>query len=511
MISTTTAGFLISIIVLFWMWCKRTYSYWKRHGIPYVKPLPIIGTLKDVFKMEKNVALHIADMYNYPGMEKEPVVGIYVLHQPALVIREPLLIKSVLIKEFHNFHDRYCKIDESVDRFGSLNLFFAKYDIWRDMRKKLAPTFTNGKLKLMFPLLTEIANELEAYLLKKGDEYITEVKNICGLFTTDSIASTGYGIQVGSFQNPYSEFAAQNYNNHQSIPAHDHFIMFLLPKISKLVRAQMFRKKYDRFLRDCLKHVMDKRKESGKERNDLIDTLIRLCKEAEGSDEYPDKDLYIDAILAQGAVFIVAGYETSLSAIAFTLYLLAKSPKLQKRLREEIKKILHEGKGEVTYEALKSMEYLDMVMRESLRLYPAVGFLERKHHAMDGEFSLEPYHKFKIPNGMPIFISNYAIHRDPLYWPNPEVFDPERFSPQNKEGISPYAYLPFGLGPRSCMGGRLGLLISKVGVLYFLKNYEVRQCPQTVEKMSFNPNMLTLECKDDIILQFVKDPLWRNA
>lgn len=89
------------------------------------------------------------------------------------------------------------------------------------------------------------------------------------------------------------------------------------------------------------------------------------------------------------------------------------------------------------------------------------------------------------------------------------MFDPERFSPQNKEGISPYAYLPFGLGPRSCMGGRLGLLISKVGVLYFLKNYEIRHCSQTVEKMSFNPNMLTLECKDDINLEFIKDPLWK--
>uniref|UniRef100_A0A1I8M8W3 Uncharacterized protein n=1 Tax=Musca domestica TaxID=7370 RepID=A0A1I8M8W3_MUSDO len=189
---------LLIAVALFVAWCRSTYTYWKRYGIPYVKPLPLIGTLKDVFRMEKNVALHIADMYNYRGMEKEPVVGIYVLHQPALVIREPLLIKSVLIKEFYNFHDRYCRIDESVDRFGSLNLFFAKYEIWRDMRKKLAPTFTNGKLKLMFPLLTEIGDELEKYLLKKGDNFIAEIKAICGLFTTDAIASTGYGIQQSS-------------------------------------------------------------------------------------------------------------------------------------------------------------------------------------------------------------------------------------------------------------------------------------------------------------------------
>lgn len=151
----TTVLFL-SAVFLFILWYKRTYSYWRRHGIPHVKPLPVIGTMKDVFKLEKNVALHIADMYNYPGMEKEPVVGIYVLHKPALVIREPLMIKSVLIKEFHNFHERYCELDESVDRFGALNLFFVKYDIWKDLRKKLAPTFTNGRLKLMFPLLTEV-------------------------------------------------------------------------------------------------------------------------------------------------------------------------------------------------------------------------------------------------------------------------------------------------------------------------------------------------------------------
>lgn len=259
----------------------------------------------------------------------------------------------------------------------------------------------------------QIGVELDKYLLKRGDRFVAEVKHLCSLFTTDAIASTAYGIQVKSFQNPYSEFADQNCNNHQSIPIHDHLVMFLLPKMSKIIRAQMFRKKYDKFLRSCLKDVMDERRKLGEERGDLIDTLIRLCKEVEESDKYSNKELHIDAILAQGAVFIVAGYETSLSVIAFTLYLLAKHPEVQKRLRAEIKKTLEMGRGEVLYENLKSMEYLDMVVRESLRLYPALGFVERKHTRHE-TFSLEPYYKFQIPDGMPIFISTYAIHRDPL-------------------------------------------------------------------------------------------------
>lgn len=148
---------LISLFLsLFAVWCLRTYTFWQRFGIPYIKPLPLIGTLKDVLTFKKNVGLHFYDIYKNPAFAKEPVVGIYMLHQPALLIRDPELIKSMLIKNFHNFHDRYANVDGKIDHFGALNLFVSKYETWSKMRPKFSPTFSSGKLKQIFPSMLEV-------------------------------------------------------------------------------------------------------------------------------------------------------------------------------------------------------------------------------------------------------------------------------------------------------------------------------------------------------------------
>lgn len=156
MLLSITLGLISLILLLFVAWCTRTYSYWQRHGIPYVKPIPLIGTLKDVLTLKKNISVHLRDIYNDEAFKNEPVVGIYMLHQPALLIRDPELIKSIFVRKFQNFRDRYAYIDPKVDPFGGLNLFTAKYDTWSNIRPKFSPLFSSVKLKQMFPLMVEV-------------------------------------------------------------------------------------------------------------------------------------------------------------------------------------------------------------------------------------------------------------------------------------------------------------------------------------------------------------------
>lgn len=237
------------------------------------------------------------------------------------------------------------------------------------------------------------------------------------MYTTDQITSIAFGIQTQSFENPINEFVSQNNDNIKERSTYKVIIMLLMPRLSSLFRSEMFTQKYQTFLRSCMNRVIEERILSGLTRNDLIDTLIKLRQEADvdGVDKNQQKH-YDDVLLAQASAFYLGGYETTLNTIAFALDLLAKHPEIQKRLRAEIKNVLEQFEGNITYMSVSSMQYLDMVIKECLRLYPIVAFLEREHNGKDfslGRFSLMPHQDFSLPDRMPVFVSALGMHRDP--------------------------------------------------------------------------------------------------
>ncbi|PIO29923.1 hypothetical protein AB205_0125460 [Aquarana catesbeiana] len=176
--------------------------------------------------------------------------------------------------------------------------------------------------------------------------------------------------------------------------------------------------------------------------------------------------------MAQGLIFIIAGYETTSTTLMFTAYLLATHPDVQTKLQEEIETHLP-NKAPPTYEALMQMEYLDMVIHETLRLYPAAGRLERvckKTTEING---------VTIPEGVVTVIPAYVLHRDPSLWADPEEFRPERFGKENKETQDPYTFLPFGFGPRNCIGMRFAMVNMKAAIILLLQNFSFRTCKDT--------------------------------
>lgn len=184
--------------------------------------------------------------------------------------------------------------------------------------------------------------------------------------------------------------------------------------------------------------------------------------------------LTIDDITAQAVVFFLGGFDTSASLMCFTGYELAVNPEVQKKLKEEVLKTFHECNGKITYEKLLNMKYLDMVICESLRKWTQAVFLDRK---CTKEFEIQPEKSsetpVKIREGDILLIPVCAIHHDPKYYPDPEVFDPERFSDENKDKIKAGTYLPFGIGPRNCIGSRFALLETKLLCYYLLLNFEI--------------------------------------
>lgn len=157
-------------------------------------------------------------------------------------------------------------------------------------------------------------------------------------------------------------------------------------------------------------------------------------------------------LVAQCLIFFLAGFETSSSALSFAAHELGANPDIQQKLYKEIKTVNDEiGGKRISYDALQKMKYLDQVVSETLRKWPLGVQIDRicvKDYVYDDGDKL----KFHIEKGTNVVFSLYGVHRDPKYYSDPEKFDPERFSNENKHNILPGTYAPFGIGPRNCIG-----------------------------------------------------------
>nr|XP_037290237.1 cytochrome P450 3A4-like [Rhipicephalus microplus] len=200
-------------------------------------------------------------------------------------------------------------------------------------------------------------------------------------------------------------------------------------------------------------------------------------------------------ILANGFSFFTAGFETTGSSMAFLSYLLAKHQDIQDRLREDALAVLKRD-GAFTYDNVFGIKYLDQIISESLRFYsPVVGFTTRR-------CAREYVHKdMKIPAGTSIVIPNHHLSHDPNFWEKPEVFDPERFSPQNKGLVDPVVYQPFGQGPRNCVGMRFAQLEMKLTMAKLLAKYKLLLDERHIKEKN-------LELESTFIFAMPKDGIW---
>ncbi|KAL6424953.1 hypothetical protein ACFW04_009350 [Cataglyphis niger] len=235
-----------------------------------------------------------------------------------------------------------------------------------------------------------------------------------------------------------------------------------MPTLARLAGLTIFGKQTDEFLRKVFWETIVQREKSGEKRNDLIDILIELKRNHGEDDDIKEFKFNGDDLLAQAAIFFAAGFETSATTIAFALYKLALHPEIQNKLRKEILQALVKFDGKITYEMIMSLPYLDMVFFETLRMYPPAEYLQR---TTTKTYNV-PNSKLVIEKGTPIFISVRGLHYEPKYFPDPDKFDPERFSEENKRDRSRYVYLPFGLGPRACIGEKIDFNL-RIDIMFY--------------------------------------------
>lgn len=291
---------VISIFISF----KRSFAFWKDKNVPFLEPSIPFGNIREVFKSRIHFGCIIENMYKemkYAG----DYCGIYFFRNPVLLVLTPEFAKTILVRDFHCFMDRGVYSHEKIDPLGA-NLFFLEGQRWKDLRSKLTPTFTSGKLKQMFYTLLNVerrfVEHLKPFAEKSQD---LEIFDLLGRLNTDVISSCAFGIESNSLENPENAFRTMgkkmlNFDKMKSLRI---FFAMTFRKLANFLNIRFNDEDVTKFFLNLVKETVDLRRENGNERKDFMQLLIGLMK----NDENDEEKLTFNEIAAQAFVFYFAG------------------------------------------------------------------------------------------------------------------------------------------------------------------------------------------------------------
>ncbi|XP_039629836.1 cytochrome P450 3A30-like [Polypterus senegalus] len=457
--SAATWTLLVLFFTLFIIYGLWPFRFFKKLGIPGPQPLPFIGTFhhyrKGFFKFD-------AECFQKYGK----FWGIFDGRQPVLGIMDTSMIKTILVKECYSVFTNRRNFGLNGPLYDAVSI--AEDDIWKRIRHVLSPTFTSGRLKEIFPIVKHYADNLQQNAQKiSNTKEPALMKDLFGSYSLDVVGSCSFSVDIDSINNPKDPFVANlkkmvKFSFFNPLFLLCAFFPFLIPLFVKM-NLCFFPSAVMEYFYDYLRRI---KAERTKNVHDNRVDFLQLMVDSQMNDESEsEKGLTDHEILSQSMIFMFAGYETTSTTLSFMSLNLATHPDVMKKVQEEIDKFLP-NKAPLTYDALMEMEYLDMMVNESLRLHPPGSRIERvckKTIELNG---------VTIPRGTVCIIPAFILHRDPEHFPDPEAFKPERFSKEMKESMDPYAFLPFGSGPRNCIGMRFALLIMKAAIVQLLQNFD---------------------------------------
>ena len=293
---------LLSVILgLAYLWIHRRFAFLKENGFLHEKPAFPFGNLKGVGK-EIHLSQRIHELYKrFKG--KAPAFGIYFFAAPNVVITDLDLIKNVLVRDFHNFHNRGIYFNKKDEPIGA-NIFSIEDTEWKNMRTKLTPTFTSGKMKVMFGTVLEVAEIMNAQLNEDTKSGVVEMKETLAKFTTDVIGRVAFGLEMNSIHDPDSMFRKMGrkifkQDGNLQIKA---FFLTGFRSVGRKLRMRFFPEDVSDFFMSTIKETVDYRQENKIQRNDVMDMFIKLM-EKEGD----EGKITFNELAANCFVFFVAG------------------------------------------------------------------------------------------------------------------------------------------------------------------------------------------------------------
>ncbi|XP_047996586.1 cytochrome P450 6B5-like [Leguminivora glycinivorella] len=476
-------------------------NYWNKRNIVGPKPTFFFGNMKNAVLRRKSYGHVFKDIYDkYP---EERVVGMFMMRSPELLIRDLDVIKNILIKDFDIFDSRGFQF--KTTGFGA-NLFHANAETWRLLRSRFSPLFTPGKLRNMMYLLSECGDRLVEHVARVTQLNLEQdVYDMTRKYTQDAIASCAFGIDIDAFNQEHDTFQKVHSNMFNMSFSRD--LELIYPGIMVKMGGSLIPTEVITYFINLVKSVTKQRNDKPTNRNDFIDLILKMREDKlinkisrNNNDTEINLELTDEVIAALAFSFYAGGFETTATTMGFLLYQLSLNPKVQDKVVAEIKEVLKKHDGKLTLQAVLDLSYMGQVFDETLRMYPIISDLKRKSnrtYTIPGtNLSIEKNQLIKIPT--------LGIHYDEKIYPNPEKFDPERFSPENAAVRHPCAYLPFGLGPRNCIGIRFAFLQSRVCMAKLLSQFRVEPSKNTPRQLQYETRRVVLYPRGGIPLNFIK-------
>lgn len=373
----------------------------------------------------------------------------------AYLLIHPEHVQQVLVKDAAKFHKSQV-IKLALGKFVSNGLVSTDGDFWAKQRKLVQPAFHYKRIESYAQTMVTCTENLmcawgsgtqidaEAAMMQVALNIVNKT-----LFNADV---SGSADQIQWAMDRFQEIVGREVKSPSFLPtwlptARNH----QLKEALSLLDGVIFK-------------IINERRTSGEDNGDLLSMLL-LARDEDGN-PMPDQQVRDEAL-----TLFMAGHETTGSALAWALYSLATNPAIEAKLLDELSTVL-EGRAP-TLADLPRLPYTEMVVKETLRLYPPAWQTSRMA-TEDLEIG-----GVKIKKGTMVFVSPYMMHRDPRWWNDAETFRPERFAAGAEEKLPRYAYFPFGGGPRVCLGNTFALMESRLILATLLPNYRFTLMPGT--------------------------------
>lgn len=380
-----------------------------------------------------------------------------------VVINDPVAVQHVLVRNHRNYVKS--RSYQGLRLILGNGLITSEGDFWRRQRRLAQPAFHKQHLQGFATTMESCTNTMldqwdrdRVHHIDLFQEMMRLTLRIVGhtLFGTELAGEAGgVGPDIGT--------ALRRANQEAEAVVR---LPLWLPTPSNL-KFHGARKRLDR----VIGRIIDQRRASPSEHNDLLGMLMSATDE-DGTGGMTNTQLRDEVM-----TLFLAGHETTATLMSWTLRLLTMHPQVQQGVRREVADVV--GDRRVEFSDLAQLEYTDRVIRESMRLYPPVWMLERQALAPDEVGG------FDIPKDTMMAVCTWSMHRHPSLWDQPLRFDPSRFSPERSEHRHRYAYLPFGAGPRVCIGLQFALMEAKLLLATMLQRYRVHV--QSPEKTQLEP------------------------
>ncbi|WP_312408364.1 cytochrome P450 [Rhizobium sp.] len=447
---------------------------------PFVPPAPIPRTVPPSrLEIIRTVMRNPLELWGVPSYTL-PWIKTKFFKERTLIVNDPGLIRHVLVDNASNYEMSEIRqlILRPILRDGLLT---AEGPVWKRSRKAMAPVFTPRHSRgFAGQMLAKSEEYVEKYATVGRDGTIHDISVDMTEMAYSILSETLFSGQIVTQSNSFSDDVDSLLHRMGRVDPMD--LLRAPAWVPRLTRIGG-RKVLDKF-RNIVADTMKERQKRMREMpDDVPQDFLTLLLQLEGPE-----GLTLDEIEDNILTFIGAGHETTARALAWTLYCVAHSPHVREAMEEEIDRVLATGAEPVEW--LELMPWVRASFEEALRLYPPAPSLNRAAIA-DDRWTSATGESVEIEAGVTILVMPWTLHRHELYWEKPRAFLPERFLPENRGKIGRFQYLPFGAGPRTCIGATFAMQEAVIALAVLMKRYRFDALPGTeiwpVQKLTTQP------------------------